>query len=46
LRGLDGLKIVSADLVEVAPAYDTNAELVRYNLDLDSFDSHLILSYL
>jgi len=27
LRGLDGLKIVSADLVEVAPAYDTNAEL-------------------
>jgi agmatinase len=29
LRGLDGLKVVSADLVEVAPAYDTNAELVR-----------------
>ena len=29
LRGLDGLKIISADLVEVAPAYDTNAELVR-----------------
>lgn len=27
LRGLDGLKIVSADIVEVAPAYDTNAEL-------------------
>lgn len=27
LRGLDGLKIISADLVEVAPAYDTNAEL-------------------
>ncbi|TFK51189.1 agmatinase [Heliocybe sulcata] len=27
LRGLDGLHIVSADLVEVAPAYDTNAEL-------------------
>lgn len=27
IRGLDGLKIVSADLVEVAPAYDTNAEL-------------------
>ncbi|KAJ3809017.1 arginase family-domain-containing protein [Lentinula aff. lateritia] len=27
LRGLDGLQIVSADLVEVAPAYDTNAEL-------------------
>ncbi|KAI5122018.1 hypothetical protein M0805_008010 [Coniferiporia weirii] len=27
IRGLDGLKIVSADIVEVAPAYDTNAEL-------------------
>jgi len=27
LRGLDGLKVISADLVEVAPAYDTNAEL-------------------
>ncbi|KAG9313162.1 agmatinase [Chiua virens] len=27
LRGLDGLHIVSADIVEIAPAYDTNAEL-------------------
>ena len=27
IRGLDGLQIVSADLVEVAPAYDTNAEI-------------------
>ena len=27
LRGLDGLHIVAADLVEVAPAYDTNAEI-------------------
>lgn len=27
VRGLDGLYIVSADIVEVAPAYDTNAEL-------------------
>lgn len=27
IRGLDGLFIVSADIVEVAPAYDTNAEL-------------------
>lgn len=27
IRGLDGLYIVSADLVEVAPAYDSNAEL-------------------
>ncbi|KAJ7623575.1 agmatinase [Roridomyces roridus] len=27
LRGLSGLHIVSADIVEVAPAYDTNAEL-------------------
>ncbi|KJA15098.1 hypothetical protein HYPSUDRAFT_92098 [Hypholoma sublateritium FD-334 SS-4] len=27
LRGLDGLHIVSADIVEAAPAYDTNAEL-------------------
>ena len=27
LQGLSGLKIVGADIVEVAPAYDTNAEL-------------------
>jgi agmatinase len=27
LRGLEGINIVAADLVEVAPAYDTNAEL-------------------
>ncbi|KAF7317751.1 putative agmatinase [Mycena kentingensis (nom. inval.)] len=27
LRGLEGMFIVSADIVEVAPAYDTNAEL-------------------
>ncbi|KAG6868160.1 hypothetical protein C0993_007051, partial [Termitomyces sp. T159_Od127] len=27
IQGLDGLHIVSADIVEVAPAYDTNAEL-------------------
>ncbi|KAJ7272573.1 agmatinase [Mycena haematopus] len=27
LRGLEGMHIVSADIVEVAPAYDTNAEL-------------------
>ncbi|KAI4256109.1 MAG: hypothetical protein L6R42_006400, partial [Xanthoria sp. 1 TBL-2021] len=27
LRGLDGLNFVAADIVEVAPAYDTNAEL-------------------
>ena len=26
LRGLEGVNIVAADLVEVAPAYDTNAE--------------------
>jgi agmatinase len=26
LRGLDGLNFIGADLVEVAPAYDTNAE--------------------
>ena len=26
LRGLEGVNIVGADLVEVAPAYDTNAE--------------------
>ena len=29
LRGLDGLYIVSADIVEVAPAYDTNAGAVQ-----------------
>ncbi|KIY01717.1 uncharacterized protein Z520_01855 [Fonsecaea multimorphosa CBS 102226] len=27
LRGLEGLNFVAADIVEVAPAYDTNAEL-------------------
>ncbi|KAL8917421.1 MAG: hypothetical protein Q9172_005860 [Xanthocarpia lactea] len=27
IRGLDGLNFVAADIVEVAPAYDTNAEL-------------------
>ncbi|KAL2417653.1 Guanidinobutyrase [Exophiala dermatitidis] len=27
IRGLEGVNLVAADLVEVAPAYDTNAEL-------------------
>lgn len=27
IRGLEGIQLVAADLVEVAPAYDTNAEL-------------------
>ncbi|KAF1345316.1 arginase family-domain-containing protein [Delphinella strobiligena] len=27
IRGLEGINIVAADIVEVAPAYDTNAEL-------------------
>ena len=27
LRGLEGLNFIGADIVEVAPAYDTNAEL-------------------
>ncbi|KAL6233363.1 hypothetical protein BDW75DRAFT_252075 [Aspergillus navahoensis] len=27
IRGLDGLNLIGADIVEVAPAYDTNAEL-------------------
>ncbi|EMC95089.1 hypothetical protein BAUCODRAFT_525547 [Baudoinia panamericana UAMH 10762] len=27
VRGLDGINLVAADIVEVAPAYDTNAEL-------------------
>ena len=27
LRGLEGVNFVGADIVEVAPAYDTNAEL-------------------
>lgn len=26
LRGLEGINIIAADIVEVAPAYDTNAE--------------------
>jgi arginase family enzyme len=27
LRGLEGINLIGADIVEVAPAYDTNAEL-------------------
>jgi agmatinase len=27
IRGLEGINFVAADIVEVAPAYDTNAEL-------------------
>lgn len=27
IRGLEGINFISADIVEVAPAYDTNAEL-------------------
>ena len=27
IRGLEGVNLVAADIVEVAPAYDTNAEL-------------------
>jgi agmatinase len=27
VRGLEGINIIATDIVEVAPAYDTNAEL-------------------
>lgn len=27
IRGLEGINFAAADIVEVAPAYDTNAEL-------------------
>ena len=27
IRGLEGMNLIAADIVEVAPAYDTNAEL-------------------
>lgn len=27
IRGLEGVNLIAADIVEVAPAYDTNAEL-------------------
>lgn len=27
VRGLEGINLIGADIVEVAPAYDTNAEL-------------------
>jgi agmatinase len=27
IRGLEGINIIATDIVEVAPAYDTNAEL-------------------
>jgi agmatinase len=27
IRGLEGINLVACDIVEVAPAYDTNAEL-------------------
>ena len=26
MRGLEGINLIAADIVEVAPAYDTNAE--------------------
>ena len=29
IRGLEGLKFVGADVVEVAPPYDTNAEVTQ-----------------
>lgn len=32
VRGLDGLNFVGADIVEVAPAYDTNAELTTMSV--------------
>lgn len=47
LRGLDGLKIVSADIVEVAPAYDTNAELTTMAAaDVSTGPTHWIPSSL
>ena len=45
LRGLDGLKIVSADIVEVAPAYDTNAELTTMAAADVSHNASLNLSF-
>jgi arginase family enzyme len=27
IRGLEGINLIATDIVEVAPAYDTNAEL-------------------
>lgn len=27
MRGLEGINLIATDIVEVAPAYDTNAEL-------------------
>ena len=29
VRGLEGLNLVGADIVEVAPPYDTNAEITQ-----------------
>lgn len=38
IRGLDGLDFIGADIVEVAPAYDTNAELsTMYEASLSFF---------
>ena len=46
IRGLDGLKIVSADLVEVAPAYDTNAELTTMAAaDVSSHNQKRVSTY-
>lgn len=45
LRGLDGLRIVSADIVEVAPAYDTNAELTTMAAaDVSTIPTHWTLT--
>jgi agmatinase len=37
IRGLEGINLIASDIVEVAPAYDTNAELTTMAAAVSSF---------
>jgi hypothetical protein len=38
IRGLEGINLIAADIVEVAPAYDTNAELTTMAAAVSRFE--------
>jgi arginase family enzyme len=38
MRGLEGINLIAADIVEVAPAYDTNAELTTMAAAVSNFN--------
>ncbi|KAJ5894303.1 agmatinase [Penicillium taxi] len=39
IRGIGALNFIGADIVEVAPAYDTHAELSAMHMDLNLLQS-------